>query len=127
MSITTILIYLYEIINNLINIHFYFFIIKGNYISYIITMPIHVRDRNEYFRTYSKKPEVMTRNNEASKRRSKEKKRENTKKRIQEHTMLELMLIVKETCREKGVDYESVKGQYNEFMKFLHDVSESEN
>ena len=77
-------------------------------------------DRKEYLKAYIRRPEVKAKYNEISKKKSKERKRKNTKKRIQEHTMDELMKIVKETCDEKNIDYETVKIQYKEFMEFLH-------
>jgi len=35
--------------------------------------------------------------------------------------MNELMKIVKETCDDKGIDYDEVKDQYLQMMTFLHD------
>ena len=83
------------------------------------------RDRRAYFHEYMRRPEVKARYNEISKRKSKERKRKNTKKRIQEHTMEELMKIVHETCQEKNVDFDSVKEQYMEFMRFLHEMPDT--
>jgi hypothetical protein len=80
-------------------------------------------DRTEYYKNYAQRPDVKSKRNEASKRASKERKRKHTRVRIQEHTMDELMQIVKETCDDKGVDYDTVKDQYAEFMSFLHDPS----
>lgn len=78
-------------------------------------------DREARRYEYVRRPEVKARANEISKQKSKERKRKNTQKRLQEHTMEELMKIVKETCDAKGVDYDEVKDQYAEFMTFLHD------
>jgi hypothetical protein len=77
-------------------------------------------DRAEYMREYIRRPEVKAKYNAISKAKSKEQKRKNTKKRIQEHTMEELIKIIKETCVEKNVNFESVKEQYVPFMEFLH-------
>lgn len=81
-------------------------------------------DRQEYLRAYRRKPEIKEKYNEISKKLSKERKRKNTKKRLQEHTMDELMKIVKETCQEKNIEYDTIQQQYYEFMKFLHDPIE---
>lgn len=78
------------------------------------------RDRSAYMSEYMRRPEVKAKYNEISKRKSKERKRKNTKKRLQEHTMEELMKIVKERCEDQNIDYDSVKDQYEEFMRFLH-------
>jgi hypothetical protein len=77
-------------------------------------------DRKAYLHEYVRRPDVKARANEYSKSKSKERKRKHTLVRIQEHTMEELMKIVKDVCDKKDVDYDDVKDQYAEFMTFLH-------
>jgi hypothetical protein len=64
------------------------------------------RDKKAYMTIYMKQPEVMSKNRANSVNRLLEKKQKNVKKRIQEHTMYELMKIIKERCAEKNVDFE---------------------
>ena len=78
-------------------------------------------DRKEYLRKYHQTPEFKLKNAQRQKVRQLETKRRNTMKRIQEHTIDELMKIVEDTCVSKGVDYNSIKDEYLEFMLFLHD------
>lgn len=78
-------------------------------------------DRREYFRTYMQSEDYKAKNRTKSRQYNKEKTRKATKKRLQKHTIEELMKIVKETCQEKNIEYESVRLQYVEFMRFLHD------
>ena len=78
-------------------------------------------DRKEYIRQYQQTEEYKRKNREKSSRVNKEKTRKSTKLRLQKHSIDELMKIVKETCQEKNISYETVKSQYTEFMQFLHD------
>lgn len=84
-------------------------------------MKANMTDRREYFRTYMQSEDYKVKNREKSRKNNKEKTRKATKKRLQKHTREELMKIVQETCQEKNVEYESVRLQYEEFMRFLHD------
>jgi hypothetical protein len=84
-----------------------------------LTMPY---DRKEYMSIYSRQPEVMAKSRLKSINNSLEKKRRNTKKRIQEHTMDELMKIVKEKCIEKNVNFEEKRAECELVLKFLHDI-----
>ena len=62
----------------------------------------------EYNRAYSKNKRRATRI-------------ETTRKRLQGHPIDELMDLVRLTCADKGIDYETVKDQYEGLMRFLHD------
>jgi hypothetical protein len=79
-------------------------------------------DRKKYIQIYQQTEEYKIKNRAKSIVYNREKTRKQTKKRIQKHTIEELMKIVKETCQEKEVLYDSVKDQYKEFMEFLHDI-----
>ena len=84
------------------------------------------RDRSAYLNEYNRRPERKAKLIELSKKKSKERKLKNTSKRIKEHSMEELMKIVKENCDAKNVDFESVRVQYEQFMRFLHDPANPE-
>lgn len=100
----------------------------GCYIGYITltTEDMAERDRSAYLHAYNRRPDVKAKSNEKSKRLAKARKLKNTFKRIEEHSIVELMKMVKEKCDEKDVDYESVRAQYEQFMRFLHDPVDPE-
>ena len=83
-------------------------------------------DRKEYFRVYMQSEDYKIKNREKSRKNNKEKTRKATKKRLQIQDMTELMKIVQETCQEKNIEYESVRVQYEEFMRFLHEPPKNE-
>ena len=80
------------------------------------------RDRKEYMAQYRKQPEAVEKNRQRSINVSLERKRKNTKKRIQEHTMEELMKIVAETCAEKNIDFEEKRAECEAVLSFLHET-----
>lgn len=81
-------------------------------------------DRSEYQRAYRQTEEYKLKNRANVKRYQLEKKRRNTGKRIQEHTMDELMAIVADACRRNNIEYKSVEDKYREFMEFIHSPNE---
>lgn len=81
--------------------------------------------RLEYMRAYQQTEAYKIKNRALAKKHRQIRKRKSTQKRIQEHTMDELMAIVVDTCAAKGVDYDTIKEQYEAFMRFLHDPAVS--
>lgn len=80
------------------------------------------RHRPEYVR----RPEVMERNRIAQRRITHIKKINVTHKRIQNHSVDDLMKIVELTCNQKNIDYNSVKDRYLELMTFLSNNTSDE-
>jgi hypothetical protein len=77
------------------------------------------RNRHDYVR----RPEVMERNRITQRRFTNIKKINVTHKRIQNHSVDDLMKIVKLTCEQKNIEYNSVKDRYLELMAFLSNDS----
>lgn len=77
--------------------------------------------KRESMRKYQQTEKFKIYNRAIAKRARQLKKRKNARLRFQKQTMEELMNVVADTCAIKGVDYETVKEQYEAFMRFLHD------
>lgn len=80
------------------------------------------RDRSEYVR----RPEVMERNRITQRKITHMKKINVTHRRIQNHSIDDLMKIVKMTCDQKNIEYDSVKDNYLELMTFLSNSQPTE-
>lgn len=76
-------------------------------------------DRTEYYREYWSRPDVIAANRAKAKLAYSDKKLKTTAKRLQEHSIQELLEIAKKRCDEKGLNWEINKNKILEVLEIL--------